>query len=285
MVSGRMHLAAEPITPIVGAEVRELDLTAPLTDRIMASLRDLLLIHGILVFRGQDAMTREHLVALARALGPVERSPIGEASHPEVVRIVHDADAPPTENIWHVDHSFRPAPPLGAVLRAIEVPSAGGDTLFADLRAVWRRIPHNVQAVVRDLCAKHDIAKWAPADRVTELQAAAPVIVHPAVRIHPETHQEILFVNAAYTTSFVGLEASDSVALLDFLLRQVHVPEVQCRVRWRPGTVVVWDNRSVQHYAVGDYLPKRRVMERVTIGGDRVLGPEPSTGKRGETIG
>jgi taurine dioxygenase len=273
-----VHVAVEPITPTLGAEVGDVDLAAPLKEGLVVSIRALLLTHGILVFRGQDAMTREHHLALARVFGPVERSPNGEASHPDVVRIVHDADAPPTENIWHVDHSFRPAPPLGAVLRAIEVPAVGGDTVFADLRAVWRRIPDNIRAVVRGLHATHDIAKWAPAERVAELHTAAPVITHPAVHIHPETHVEILFVNAAYTTSLVGVETSDSVALLDFLLRQVHVPEVQCRVRWRPGTVVVWDNRSVQHYAVGDYFPERRVMERVSIGGDSVFGPEHCTG-------
>lgn len=277
MRTSNIDVAAEPITPTVGAEVAEVDLAAPLTHELVTSLRALLLIHGVLVFRGQHAMTREHHLAFARAFGRVERAPNGEASHPDLVRIVHDADAPPTENIWHVDHSFRPAPPLGAVLRAIEVPATGGDTLFADLRAVWLQMPDNIRTVVRGLRATHDIAKWAPAERVDELHAAAPVITHPALRVHPETHEEILFVNAAYTTSFVGLETSDSVALLDYLLRQVHVPEVQCRVRWRPGTIVIWDNRSVQHYATGDYLPERRVMERVTIGGDLVRGPEDPT--------
>lgn len=276
MPSTNVDALVQPITPTVGAEIAEVDLSVPLTDEFVASLRALLLTHGVLVFRAQEGMTRAHQVAFARALGPLERSPIGEASQPDVVRIVHDAAAPPTENIWHVDQSFRPAPPLGAVLRAIEVPAVGGDTLFADLRAVWRRIPDNVRAVVRGLRAAHDIAKWAPVERVEELHAAAPVTTHPAVRTHPETHEEILFVNAAYTTSFVDIDASDSLQLLDFLLRQVHVPEVQCRVRWQPGTVVVWDNRSLQHYATGDYYPARRVMERVSIGGGPVLGPEPS---------
>jgi taurine dioxygenase len=271
-----VRVAVDPITPTVGAEIRDVDLAAPLTDEFVATLRAALLIHGVLVFRGQQAMTREHQIALARVFGDVERSPLGDASNPDVVRIVHDASSPPTENIWHVDHSFRTAPPFGAVLRAIEVPAVGGDTLFADLRAVWRRLPDNVRALVRSLRAVHDVAKWAPAKCVAELRAAAPTISHPAVRIHPETHEEILFVNAAYTTSFVGVETSQSTALLDFLLRQVHFPEVQCRLRWQPGTVAVWDNRSLQHYAVGDYFPERRVMERVSIGGSPVAGPDRS---------
>src|SRR5215212_96860 len=103
-----VHVVVNPITTTIGAEISDVDLAAPLTDELVASLRALLLVHGLLVFSGQDKMAREHQLALALAFGPIERSPIGEASHPDVVRIVHDADAPPTENIWHVDHSFRP---------------------------------------------------------------------------------------------------------------------------------------------------------------------------------
>src|SRR5262249_54976286 len=98
MLASKVHVAVQPITPTVGAKVGDIDLAAPLTDELVASLRTLLLIHGMLVFRGQGGMTREHHLALARAFGPLERSPIGEASHPDVVRIVHDTDAPPTEN-------------------------------------------------------------------------------------------------------------------------------------------------------------------------------------------
>jgi taurine dioxygenase len=271
------HLwSVDPITPIVGAEIGGVDLCGALTEELVGFLAAALLTHGVLVFREQPGMTREQQLALARAFGRPECLPIGEASNPEVVRIVHDADKPATENIWHVDQSFRPAPPLGAVLRAIEIPAAGGDTLFADMRAVWNRLPSDVQRVVRGLRATHDIAKWAPAERVEELHAVAPVLAHPAVRIHPETGEEILFVNAAYTTSFVDIDAPDGLHLLDFLLRQVHVPEVQCRIRWLRGTVVMWDNRSVQHYATGDYYPARREMERVSIAGEPVVGPDPS---------
>lgn len=264
-----VEVAARPLTPTIGAEVDGVDLTFPLPDRLADTLRALLTVHGVLVFREQVGMTGSQQLALARAFGPVDP---GTAA----VRIVHDADAPPTENIWHVDHSFRPEPPIGAVLRAIEVPAAGGDTLFADMRAVWRRLPSQVRNVVAGLRATHDIAKWAPEQRVDELHALAPVVTHPAVRVHPASGEQILFVNTAYTTAFVGMQASDSVALLDYLLRQTQVPEVQCRVRWEPGTVVVWDNRTVQHYATGDYLPARRVMDRVTLAGEPVIAAGPA---------
>jgi taurine dioxygenase len=246
-----VEVAARPLTPTIGAEVDRVDLTAPMPAGLADALRGLLTVHGVLVFREQRGMTCSQQLALARAFGPVD---LGTTP----VRIVHDADVPPTENIWHVDHSFRPGPPIGAVLRAIEVPAAGGDTLFADMRAVWRRLPSQVRDLVHDLRATHDIAKWAPEQRVDELHVLAPVVTHPAVRVHPVSGEKILFVDTAYTTAFVGMKASDSVALLDYLLRQTQVPEVQCRVRWEPGSVVVWDNRAVQHYATGDYLPARQ---------------------------
>jgi len=256
-----------PITPVLGAEVAHIDLAVRLDEACAADLRTALNRYGLLVFRNQSAITRADQVAFAQLFGPLERSPLGEDADPDVVRIIHDATRPPTENIWHVDHSFREVPPRGAVLRAIEVPRAGGDTLFADMRAVFRRLPTEVRALLRDLQAIHDIAKWAPAERVDELHAAAPLVTHPALCRHPETGEETLFVNAAYTTGFVGIERSEGVALLDFLLRHVNVPEVQCRLRWQAGTVAVWDNRALQHYAVGDYFPARRIMERASIAG------------------
>jgi taurine dioxygenase len=215
---------------------------------------------------------RDSQLAFARCFGDLETYPAGERSHPQIVRIEHGVDAPPTENIWHSDMSFRKDPPLGAVLRGIDVPEVGGDTLFADMRDVWTRVPEKIQTVARGLGAHHDIAKWADASVAESLREAAPIVTHPIVRVHPETKEELLFVNAAYTTAVAGMDAADSAALLDFLFRQVTVPEVQCRVRWEPGTVVLWDNRSVQHYAAGDYLPAGRIMERVSIAGDPVQG-------------
>jgi taurine dioxygenase len=264
----RQKFALRPLTPVFGAAIEHVDLCAPIDGNGAAALRAALDFYGLLVFHDQAKMMRTDQIALARVFGLTEISPFGDASEPEVVQIVHDANRPPTENVWHVDHSFREVPPLGAVLRAIEVPVTGGDTVFADLRAVWRRLPEAIRELLRKLNAVHDIAKWAPVERVEELHAAAPIMTHPAVRVHPATDDEILFVNAAYTTGFVGVEHVEGIALLDYLLNQVQVPEVQFRLQWRPGTVVVWDNRSMQHYAVGDYFPANRVMDRVTIAVD-----------------
>lgn len=254
-----------PITAVFGAEIAGLDLAAPLGPDTAERLRAALETHGVLVLHQSPDLPREHLITLARCFGEPEPSPRGEAARPEIARIVHDADAPPTENVWHVDHSFAPAPPIAAVLRAVEVPEAGGDTLFADLRAVWKGLPAPVRELLDGLEATHDIAKWLPEDHAEAARALAPPAVHPAVRRDHPGGEAVLYVNEGYTTGFAGMDADQSRALLDYLLRRVTVPEVQLRLRWRPGMIAVWDNRSMQHYATGDYFPRRRVMERVGV--------------------
>lgn len=255
----------KPITAVFGAEIEFFDFDRPFDAETMAWLRSALSVHGVLVFRQSPDLPREHLIRLAAVFGTIERSPRGDPVTPEIARIVHDANAPPTENIWHVDHSFRQSPPMGTVLRAVETPSAGGDTLFADLRAVWQRLPDSVRELLSGLDAVHDIAKWAPLDRADELHALAPPVTHAAVLRHHESERDILYVNAGYTTEFVGTDQAEGKILLDYLSRMVTVPEVQLRVRWEPGTIAVWDNTSMQHYAVGDYFPARRVMERISF--------------------
>lgn len=266
-------MRARPITPRLGSEV-DLDLTAELVPDTVRELRALLLDRAVLVFPAQHGLTRSRHLAFARAFGVLERYGNGEAAELDLVRIVHDAETPPTENIWHVDRSFAPAPPSGAVLRAVQVPDAGGDTVFADMRAVWQRLPGSVREVVWGLTATHDIAKWIPDDRALPLRAAAPPWSHPLVCAHPETGVPVLNVNPAYTTAIDDLPATESSSLLHYLFAQIAVPEVQCRIRWAADTVVMWDNGAVAHYAVGDYMPARRVMERVAIAGRAVRAAE-----------
>ena len=259
-------MESSPLTPRLGSVITGVDLSRPLDGGLDTALRAALLDRGVLAFPGQQHLDRPAHVALARVFGDVLRQPNGLPSQPEVVRIEHGPAAPPTENIWHMDLSFLPTPPSGAVLRAIETPSVGGDTLFADMRAVVEDLPEAVRSTLSGLSAVHDIAKWIAGDKAGELRVAAPPVEHPVIRAHPESGRPVLNVNRAYTTAISGAEDDPAGAqLLEFLLARVAVPEVQCRIRWEPGHVVVWDNRTVQHYAVGDYLPARRVMERIAI--------------------
>lgn len=260
-----------PVTPNLGVEVRDLDLADPLSEGIVIQLRRALLESGVLVFRGQSRLRRPDQVALAAVFGTPETAPIPSGDTPQVLTLRHDATTPPSENVWHSDSSFREVPTRGSVLRAVTLPPSGGDTVWVDMRLVYGSLPQGVKDLCLGRSAVHDIAKWAAENLRGSLHAAHPPRMQPMVRAHPETGEAILFVNEAYTTSIDGLDDADSAAVLAHLFHSLAVPEFQLRVRWEVDTVVVWDNRSLQHYAVGDYFPEVRVLERVTIAGEPVV--------------
>ncbi len=173
---------------------------------------------------------------------------------------------------WHADVTFRARPSLGAVLRAGELPASGGDTLWVDAAAAYQGLSDKVKAEIEGRTAVHDLLfdfgdRVAP-ERRAAMAAEFPPQHHPIVRIHPETGQRVLFVNASFTSRIDGLEETESAALLAHLLDQFKTPEYQMRFRWSRDAVAIWDNRSTQHYPVADYWPARRRMERVTIAGD-----------------
>ncbi len=221
--------------------------------------------HGVLVLRGLGAMTVEDLVLFGSSLGVLEESSYPVPGHPMLTRFTHDAARPPTENVWHSDMSFRASPPIGTVLRSVELPAAGGDTLFADMRWVLTNLSKGVVEALEDLEAEHDIARHAPPHQRDALHARFPPICHPLIRVHPVSGHRYLFANSAYTTRVMGIDQDMSDALLRLVAGQVQIPECQCRVRWEQGTVVIWDNRHLQHYAVSDYLPQVRTMERLSL--------------------
>ena len=263
-----------PMSPTIGAEVDGVDLGSPLDDATVADLRRALLAHKVLVFRDQH-LTAATQVAFARRFGELEVHPFlaGSDDAPELVRLAKDAAVGGYENIWHSDVSWRERPALGAVLRAIDVPPVGGDTLFADMAAAYAGLEDDVRDRIDDLRAVHDFTlsfgqALSDEDRAAA-QAQYPAVEHPVVRTHPETGERILYVNAIFTSHLVGLPEDESEALLGHLFRQAEVPEHQVRLRWAPGTVAFWDNRATQHYACSDYWPAPRVMERAAIAGDR----------------
>jgi taurine dioxygenase len=177
------------------------------------------------------------------------------------------------ENGWHSDVSWREAPSMGAVLRAVEVPPSGGDTLFCDMYAAYEGLPSDVQDSISGLSAVHDYSQVfgavIAADKKAEMRAKFPPVTHPVVRTHPETGRKLLYVNRFFVDHIVGLPADESAALIDTLSRRAELVEYQCRFQWADHSVAFWDNRAVQHYAASDYWPARRVMERASIIGDR----------------
>ncbi len=286
-VSARGSIKVEPLTCTIGAELSNVNLGVASRDPgLVAEIRALLLKHKVLFFRDQDISRSEH-VAFARHFGELEDHPVAgsDPDHPGLVRIYKSPDAPIDryENAWHTDATWREKPPFGCVLRCVECPPVGGDTMWANMAEAYKRLPEDIKTRIADLRARHSIeasfGAAMPIEKRQALKAQFPDAEHPVVRTHPETGEKILFVNA-FTTHFTnyhtpanvrfGQDANPGASLLlNYLVSQAFIPEFQVRWRWQPNTVAMWDNRSTQHYAVMDYPPCHRKMERAGIIGDK----------------
>ncbi|MGY0488586.1 TauD/TfdA dioxygenase family protein [Streptomyces sp. WG-D5] len=258
----------------IGAEIRGLDLSEPLSPPLREELNRALLEWKVLFFRGQH-LTSERQRAFARNWGELETNPLLErGDSDDVVRFDKGAGGVPSyENVWHTDVTFRERPALGAVLQLREVPPFGGDTMWADMAAAYDNLSDEVKARIEGAEAEHDFLpgfrRFYGPERLAQWQELFPPVTHPVVRRHPETGRRMLFVNTSFTTRILGLERAESDRLLRLLYQQAHVPEFQVRFRWQAGDIAFWDNRATQHYAVADYGDARRVAERVAIAGDR----------------
>ncbi|WP_011297829.1 TauD/TfdA dioxygenase family protein [Cupriavidus necator] len=280
-------IRVEPLTCTIGAELSNVNLGAAAEDDgQMAEIRALLLKHRVLFFRDQD-ITRAQHVAFASRFGKLEDHPV-VGSHPDypgLVQIYKTPDSPPerNENSWHTDATWREKPPLGCVLRCIECPPVGGDTMWVNMVEAYNQLPEEIKTKIGSLRARHSIeasfGAAMPIEKRLALKAQYPDAEHPVVRIHPETGEKVLFVNGSFTTHFTnynvpanvrfGLDKSPGASnLLNYLTSQAMIPEYQVRFRWKKNSVAFWDNRSTQHYAVMDYPPCHRKMERTAIVGD-----------------
>jgi len=277
---------AEPLTCAIGAEVTNVHLGVAARDPgLMAEIRSLLLQYKVLFFRDQDITRAEH-VAFARHFGELEDHPVAgsDPDHPGLVRIYKSPDKPNDryENAWHTDATWREKPPFGCVLRCVECPPVGGDTMWANMALAYERLPEHIKTQIAGLRARHSIEATfgaaMPMEKRLALKAQFPDAEHPVVRTHPETGEKILFVNG-FTTHFTNFHSPANVRygqdfapgaaqLLQYLIAQAQIPEYQVRFRWRPNSVAFRDNRSTQHYAVMDYAPCHRKMERAGITGD-----------------
>ena len=273
------------ITPTIGAEIGDIDLRQPLDDNSLATLRRALLEHKVLFFRDQDITPAQH-VALARRFGELEIHPVfpQHPEHPELVLLGGNQEVKATENIYHTDVSWRAIPSMGSMLRCVECPEVGGDTIWVNMEAAYAALPERMKKRIEGLYAVHDIMP-AFARRMTAQERDLnrqkfPPATHPVVRTHPESGAKILYVNEGFVTHLANYAEKhdsrggfdfryDQSDLLQYLYRQAMFPEYQVRLRWKPNTIAFWDNRSTQHYAVQDYFPAVRRMMRATIIGDR----------------
>lgn len=262
-----------PLGALIGAEIHGVDLRAHIGEELRAELNRALLEFKVVFFRDQpiDSVRQQEI---ARMWGELETNPFieqGEGAH--IARFTKGAKVPSYENVWHTDVTWRQEPALGAILRLVEVPPVGGDTLWADMAAAYDNLPEDVKERIEGRTAVHDVipgfARFLDEERLLEWQDRFPPVEHPIVRVHPETGRRTLFVNVSFTTRIVGMDKAESDDLLCFLFQQAHTPEFQVRFRWEPNSIAFWDNRATQHYAVNDYHPHPRVAERVAIVGDR----------------
>lgn len=259
-------------TPHCGAEVEGVDLAQPLNDATFDALNNALAEHAVLFFRDQD-MTPEQHKTLGRRFGELHIHPAFPRlveGHPEVMEIYADENSTYIAGErWHSDVSCDAEPPLGTILRMIEVPPVGGDTLFANMCAAFDALSEPMRRFLSGMSAVHDgefyRGRYETGD---DGNKTYPRAEHPVVRTHPVSGKQALFVNRIFTSSIVGLQKSESDALLEMLFQHAERPEFQCRFKWRPGSVAFWDNRCAQHLALWDYYPNRRRGQRVTIKGE-----------------
>lgn len=246
----------------------------------MDTIRGALHRHKVIFFRGQDHLDDAGQLAFGRLLGEPIGHPTASADGDLIVPI--DSDHGVVADRWHTDVTFVPAYPLASILRAVELPDVGGDTLWANTATAYEGLPTELKAFANSLRAVHsnqyDYAAVDP-DKVSEAQKGYRELFestmyeteHPLVRVHPVTGERTLLAGA-FVRRFAGYSAEDSLAL--FTLFQNHITRYENTVRWqwRTGDVAIWDNRATQHRVIADYVGQRRLLHRVTINGDTPLG-------------
>ena len=275
------------LTQHIGAELSQVSLAEAATNAdLFGAIRAELLKHKVLFLRDQDISRADH-IAFARRFGELEDHPVvgSDPEHPGLVQIYKDENSPPDhfENSWHSDTTWRVAPQMGAVLRCVTCPPVGGDTMWANMAKAYADLPDHVKATIDGLKARHSIEATfgarMPEDKRLALKAQFPDAEHPVVRTHPETGEKVLYV-CGFATHFTNFHTSANVRygqdfapgggnLLAYLIGRAAIPEYQVRWRWQPGSMAIWDNRCTQHYAVMDYPPCVRRMERAGIVGDK----------------
>jgi taurine dioxygenase len=279
-----MELTCDRLTPAIGATTtlpRGLD---DVSEELADAIHRALVAHSVLVFphADLDALT---MVRLGSALGTLGIRHHSYSTHPEsddVVVLTWEGDQKPDAAEWHSDMTYRRQPPFASILKAVEVPPVGGDTLWASMFAVHDALDAGLRRDLEQLEAVHDMGAFRTGayqaggeEGIRTALTEAGTAVHPVVAHHPVSGRPFVNVSESFTRFVIGLSAPESARLLTYLFDLINRPDFHVRVRWHAGMVVIWDNRGTQHYAVADYLPHRRVMHRVAVVTDRRSSPLP----------
>lgn len=266
-MSPTVTLDLRPVSGALGAEIRGVDLEH-ITDAEFDAVHAALIEHQVVFFPDQQLSPDGH-VALGRRFGEIEIHPFIpklDDEHQEIV--VLDGDQGARADVWHTDVTWSDHPPIASVLHMVVCPTRGGDTMFTSQHLVYEAISAPLREMLDGLTAVHTAAVFGHPEQQAE---------HPVVRVHPVSGQRSLYVNRQFTSHIPQLRRTESDALLAHLYAFSEQPQFQCRYRWAPGGVGIWDNRSTQHYAVNDY-DEPRLIQRVTVLGDDPKGDDPRWG-------
>lgn len=273
------HITVAPVTGALGAEIGGVDLAKPLSDEALAEIRRAFVENLVIFFRDQDITPAQHK-AFARHFGDLHVNDFFPRveGHEDVQLIVKEPDdVKNVGEVWHSDVTYTKRPALGSLLYAKEVPPYGGDTMFANMYLAYETLSPGMRSLLRGLKAEHsageNFAKRAAESKGKGIafrysEDAEQDAVHPAIRTHPESGRDALYVNSSFTKNFAGMTREESAPILSYLFDHLSRPEFTCRLRWRAGTLAFWDNRCAQHFAINDYHGHRRIMNRVTVLGD-----------------
>lgn len=269
-----MALLADRLTPALGAEVAGFDSDTTVETAIVDELHAQLMEHHVLFLRDCD-LSPTQMTELGAALGTLGARHHSYVTHPEsddVVILEWKGDDLPDAAEWHSDMTYRDSPPFASILKAVVVPPSGGDTLWASMFSVYDSLPRGMKDDLAELKAVHDMGAFrTPAYRdggnegILDAYAQARTAVHPMVERHPITERPYLNVSESFTRFIIGMSAPEAGRLLTELFDRINRPEHHVRLRWKPNTLAIWDNRGTQHYAVVDYLPHLRRLYRVAV--------------------
>ncbi|KXF56802.1 taurine dioxygenase [Rhodococcus sp. SC4] len=269
----------ERATPTIGAFIHGLDLRDEITPQCQTELRTAFLEHEVLFLRDQHLEPQDQL-RFAKVFGDPQEVSAFFPSLPgnPFIEVLESRGRAAGTDVWHSDLTWQATPNSATCLHAQDIPPCGGDTLWSSMTAAYDALPETMKNLIDGLEAVHDWEKELTGvvrqgedgeARYEETRRKYPPMTHPVVRKHPETGRRLVYVNELFTSRISGVPPQLSDSLRNMLTGLAKTPEYQVRFRWEPNSLVIWDNRSTQHYAVGDYHPHYRRMHRVTLRGDR----------------
>ena len=275
-----MTIKVKPYTEALGAEILNINLGRKLSNKNISLIKDALNKYHVLFFREQDISSKQ-FISFGKNFGSLEIHPLIPTlpGHPEIIEMksLETGPAPMARNseVWHSDMSYTKVPPYAGILKAMDIPESGGNTMFLNAALAYEALSGSMKKFLSKLKAVHSIVKTMNNDELLDsnslkrfimMNEKLPPIEHPIIRTHPETGKKLIFVNEIFTSHITGLNSNESDAILQFLYRHIHNPNFQCRFIWQQNSIAFWDNQITQHYAVADYS-SLRTMHRLTVDG------------------